>query len=245
VIGFVVAVSGPRQEAVQFGNGSSMSELRTPSADTKATGKEHSQSDGDGFPWLLILLGVSPYLVTTTLLAGGQTRPGEEELKLLRLYAWSRWRIWRDERRFGRLQVRVDRMERRIADAVLNLNRLIGEEEAARLVHAEGYRLSGDWNGWLSPTPALVEAIVRDATPGRLPRFEPDDLSRYAAAAGDLVDGGPVRQRLERQFGNPLADQARVIAREADPAATEIEDQSADHPNGGGDTSRVSSEVRP
>lgn len=206
VVGSVIAFAGPRQEAVQGGGGGPSSSLTIPGVDPPEAG----ETDGGDFPWLLVLLGISPYLFATVLLAGAQTRAAEDELKLIGKHAWSRWQMWLGEKRFGRVQIGVDRAERRITNAILNLKRSIGEEEASRIVHAEGYRLTEEWNGWLTETPTLIQ-VIANTTPGALPAFDPDELARLGISADDVVKGGSVRQLLEQEFGNPLAERAHAV----------------------------------
>jgi hypothetical protein len=213
VLGSIVAFADPRQEAIEGSSGGTTSSVTVPGEEPTTEGPE---DDGAAFPWLLVLLGATPFLFGTVLLAGAQNPAAEAEMKLWGKHLWAGLRTRWNERKFGRLQVGVDRSERRIIDALLELKRAIGEEEASRLVHAEGYRFSEEWNGWLTEMPKLLETI-KDAAPGALPSFAPHDLARLNLTAEDMVNGSQIRQALEREFGNPLADSAREVRAERDP----------------------------
>ncbi len=153
-----------------------------------------------------LVLGLAPVLVGAVLRAASSSPSADEQLRERLGHRGARVREWARRVRFARMVRRLDRAELRIARVARRIARREARDEAGRIVDRIGYRFGSGWNGWLDPQPTVVDAVVLPA-PGTLPGEGDQEavLSRFAATADSLRNGGPVRQQLESEFGNPLA----------------------------------------
>lgn len=156
-----------------------------------------------------LILGLAPVLVGAILRATSSTPQADRHLRARLGHRGARLREWARRRRFSWMVRRLDRAELRIARVARRIARREARDEAGRIVDRLGYRFTSPWYGWLDPNPEVVDAVVMPKA-GTLPGAGSQEavLDRFAATAESLRNGGPVRQRLESEFGNPLADRS-------------------------------------
>jgi hypothetical protein len=201
-VAFVLPFLSLREEAADLG--ASGVPLGLPNLPLGVEVAPASGSGDDLIPFLV--LGLAPVLVGAVLRAASSTPQADRHLRERLGHRGARLREWARRRRFSWMVRRLDRAELRIARVARRIARREARDEAGRIVDRLGYRFTSNWYGWLDPNPEVVDAVVLPKA-GTLPGAGSQEavLDRFAASAESLRKGGPVRQRLESEFGNPLA----------------------------------------
>ncbi|MGV1049199.1 MAG: hypothetical protein ACOYD4_11835 [Solirubrobacterales bacterium] len=203
-VAFILPFLALREEAAELG-GSGPVSSQLPGLAQKAV------DAGGGDPTIpFLVLGLAPVLVGAVLRAASSSPRADDAIRLRLRYAtvWSQ--LWVQEWRFSRLVRRLDRAELRIGRRLRAIARREAGDEAGRIVDRIGYRFAGDrWYGWLERVPGVVDAMVHER-PGLLPGGSQGSIrERFEVTTEALTEGGPVRQRLEADFGNPVVPEKR------------------------------------